>query len=314
MNPNVAVVIPCYKVETQIESVLVSLGEDIDCIIAVDDCSPDNTGKILDAAAEKDNRIIVIHHKQNKGVGGAMISGFQKALELSANYVVKLDGDAQMDVSYIGKMVSILSTEKYDFVKGNRFYDRKNIINMPVIRRIGNMGMGFCIKISSGYWHVSDPANGYFAINNSCLKQIETERLSERFFFESSLLIELYYSGAKIKDLPMPAIYGNEHSNLSIFKALFTFPAKLCKAFFRRIFLRYFIFDFNINSMYILLGSPLFLFGIIFGLCKWIHYTRLGIPAPTGTIIISALSIVLGFQMLLASIQYDVEAKNPFEK
>ncbi|MBO4281787.1 MAG: glycosyltransferase family 2 protein [Bacteroidales bacterium] len=311
----VAVIIPCYKVEGFIREVLASLPAMVDFIIPVDDCSPDATGRLLDEAAQGDARIRVIHHSQNQGVGGSMRSGFREALRLSADVAVKLDGDGQMDVRYLEKMVAMLaSSPAYDFVKGNRFHDRGRIGDMPVIRRIGNMGMSFLIKMASGYWNISDPANGYFAIRTSTLAQLPLERLSPRFFFESSLIIELYYTGAKIKDLAMPAIYGQEKSNLSVCKTLLTFPWKLQKAFLRRILLRYFICDFNISSVYILTGLPLFLFGAVFGLCKWIHYAGLHTPTPTGTIMISVLSIVLGFQMLLASIQYDITAGNPFEK
>lgn len=310
----VAIVIPCYKVEKEIDGVLTSLPPFIDYIITVDDCSPDKTGQLLDKAALSDSRIQVIHHRKNQGVGGAVCSGFRMAMELSTDIVIKLDGDGQMDVSYIEKMVKWLSAPNCDFVKGNRFHNRIHIKNMPAIRRIGNMGMGFLIKMASGYWNISDPTNGYFGIRTETLQQLQFKRLSPRFFFESSLIIELYYTGAKIKDMAMPAIYGNEKSNLSVYKTLFSFPGKIAKALLRRIYLRYFVCDFNINSLYILFGSPIFLFGIVFGLIKWIHYASLNTPAPTGSIMISVLSIILGFQMILASIQYDITAKNPFEQ
>lgn len=308
----VAVVIPCYKVEEKIGSVLSSIPTFIDYIITVNDSSPDHTGQLLNEAAFSDARIQVIHHHRNLGVGGAVCSGFRKALELSADIIIKLDGDGQMDVSYLEKMVQLLSSSDCGFVKGNRFHNRMQIRNMPTIRRIGNMGMGFLIKMASGYWNISDPTNGYFGIRREVLLQLPLERLSPRFFFESSLIIELYYTGTEIRDISMPAIYGDEKSNLSVCKTLFSFPGKISKALLRRIYLRYFVCDFNINSLYILFGSPLFLFGLIFGLCKWIHYASISQPAPTGTIMIAVLCIVLGFQMILASIQYDITAGNPF--
>jgi len=309
---SIAVVIPCYKVEQQIQKVVADIPNYVTSIILVNDASPDKTGEILDELAKTDSKITVLHHSKNQGVGGAMISGFQEAVKQNQEVVIKIDGDGQMDVAYFDKLLEAVFEENYNFVKGNRFFDRKMLQKMPTIRRIGNIGMGFLIKMASGYWNIFDPTNGFFCIHSSVLKRIDFSRLSNRFFFESSLLIELYYTGAKLKDIPMPAIYAEEKSNLSIWKTLFTFPQKLFKALLRRIRLRYFIYDFNIGSLYIFFGIPLFFFGLIFGIIKWIHYASLQTATPTGTIMIAVISLVLGFQMLLAAIQYDITADNPF--
>lgn len=309
----VAVVIPCYKVEEHIRKVVSEIPASVDMIITVNDKSPDGTASVLSEIEKNDSRVVVVTHDENKGVGGAMITGFKEAVARNADVVIKLDGDGQMDSSYIDKMVELLSTGKYDFVKGNRFFDRKMLKNMPFVRRFGNLGMSFLIKISSGYWNISDPTNGYFAITSNILNRIDYNRISNRFFFESSLIIENYYAGARIKDLPMPAIYADEKSNLSITKTLFTFPPKLFYAMLRRIWLRYFIYDFNMNSLYIIFGLPLFLFGIVFGIVKWVAYASSNVAAPTGTIMLAVIPLILGFQMLLSSIQYDMTSKNPFE-
>jgi glycosyltransferase involved in cell wall biosynthesis len=309
----VAVVIPCYKVEEHIRDVVSGIPANVDMIITVNDKSPDGTASVLSEIEKTDSRVVVVNNDKNMGVGGAMITGFKEAVARNADVVIKLDGDGQMDPSYIGKMVEHLSSDKYDFVKGNRFFDRKMLKNMPFIRRFGNLGMSFLIKISSGYWNISDPTNGYFATTSNILKRIDYKRISKRFFFESSLIIEIYYAGARIKDLSMPAIYADEKSNLSIAKTLFTFPPKLFYAMLRRIWLRYFIYDFNMNSLYIIFGLPLFLFGLIFGIVEWIIYASNSVTAPTGTIMLAVIPLILGFQMLLAAVQYDMTAKNPFE-
>jgi glycosyltransferase involved in cell wall biosynthesis len=311
-NHSIAVVIPCYKVDKHIRKVVAGIPELVTSVILVNDASPDKTGEVLDQLAIENSKIKVIHHSKNQGVGGSMTTGFQEAIKQNTEVVIKIDGDGQMDTSYFDKMVKAIFEEKYHFVKGNRFFDQKMLQNMPAIRRIGNLGMSFLIKLASGYWNIFDPSNGFFCIHTSTLKRIDLERLSKRFFFESSLLIELYYTGAKIKDIAMSAIYAEEKSNLSIWKTLFTFPPKLFKAFIRRIWLRYFIYDFNIGSLYIFFGIPLFLFGLVFGITKWVHYTALQIAAPTGTIMIAVISLILGFQLMLAAIQYDITACNPF--
>lgn len=311
-NLKIAVAIPCYKVEQHLQQVVAGLPDFVDSILLVDDCSPDGTPQLVDKLAASDPRIIALHHKENLGVGGAMRTAFSKVLETDIDVVVKLDGDGQMDSRYISPLVEALAHA--EFAKGNRLFDRAMLRRMPALRRLGNMGIGFMVKASSGYWNVSDPVNGFFAIRTSTLKHMELERLSQRFFFESSMLIELHYTGARIKEVSMPAIYGDEKSNLSIGKTLFSFPPRLFVAWLRRIHLSYFVFDFNICSLYLLIGLPSFLFGLIFGICEWIHYASINSPSPTGTIMVAVLTFILGFQMLLAAAQYDVSAPNPFEK
>lgn len=307
----IAVAIPCYKVEQHLEQVVSGLPPLIDIILLVDDCSPDGTPALVDRLADG-SRIVAIHHPQNKGVGGAMKTAFRKAMEMEADVVVKLDGDGQMDASYIAPLVEAL--EGADFAKGNRLFNRQMLRRMPAIRRIGNMGVGFMVKAASGYWNVSDPVNGFFAIRTKTLRQMDLDRVADRYFFESSMLIEMHYTGAHISEVNMPAIYGDEHSNLSVGKTFFSFPPRLIAAWLRRLHLSYFVYDFNICSLYILVGLPSFLFGLIFGLCEWIHYASISSPSPTGTIMVAVLTFILGFQMLLSAAQYDITAPNPFDK
>ena len=302
----VAVIIPCYKVATQIKEVFASIPSFVNYIIAVNDCSPDKTGDMIRDCAESDKRIIIIEHPQNRGVGGAMLSGFRKSLEINADIVIKMDGDGQMDSSYLEPLIQPLLSGKADFSKGNRFRDFAALQTMPAIRRFGNLGLSFCIKAASGYWNIFDPANGYIAIHKNTLQNLNLAKLHNRYFFETSLLIELYYTGAVVCEIPMKAKYGEEVSGLSVSKALFEFPPKLFYAFLRRMVLRYFLFDFNIASLYLLFGIPLFLFGVVYGLINFIKYAGSHVPAPTGTVVIPTLLIILGFQLLLSAVQYDV--------
>lgn len=311
-NRKIAIAIPCYKVEQHLPQVVAGLPGFVDSILLVDDCSPDGTGALIDRMAKEDKRITALHHQKNKGVGGAMKTAFQKAIEQGTDAVVKLDGDGQMDAAFIAPLAEAL--EESDFAKGNRLFDRKELRRMPLLRRMGNMGIGFMVKAASGYWNVSDPVNGFFAIRTATLRQMDFSRIADRFFFESSMLIELHYTGARISEVTMPAIYGTEKSNLSIGKTLLSFPPRLIAGWLRRIHLSYFVYDFNICSLYLLAGVPSFLFGLVFGICEWIHYAGMGLGAPTGTIMVAVLPLILGFQMLLAAAQYDITASNPFDK
>lgn len=307
----IAVAIPCYRVEEHLERVVAGLPDFVDLVLLVDDCSPDGTPALVDRLADG-NRVLALHHQENRGVGGAMKTAFGKAVELGADVVVKLDGDGQMDASYIAPLVEALRDT--DFAKGNRLFDRRMLRRMPAIRRVGNMGVGFMVKAASGYWNVSDPVNGFFAITTETLRRMDLGRVADRYFFESSMLIEMHYAGARISEVTMPAIYADEQSNLSIGKTLFSFPPRLVAAWLRRLHLSYFVYDFNICSLYILVGLPSFLFGLVFGLCNWIHYASMSCPSPTGTIMVAVLTFILGFQMLLAAAQYDISAENPFRK
>ena len=302
----ITVVIPCYNVSRHIESVIKNLPQEVDWIIAVNDVSKDDTGNVLVKLKENYKKLIVIEHATNQGVGGAMITGYKRSLELDSDITIKIDGDDQMDSSNIPMLIKPLIEGKADYTKGNRFRDFKALKQMPAIRRMGNLGLSFLIKAASGYWNIFDPNNGFIAINKDTLRSLNFEKIYKRYFFESSMLIELYYSNAVITEIPMKARYGDEKSSLSVTRTLFGFPPKLLKAFIRRIILKYFLFDFNIASVYILFGVPFFIFGVIYGILNFIKYASSHVGAPTGTVVIPTLLIILGFQLLLAAVSYDI--------
>jgi dolichol-phosphate mannosyltransferase len=302
----ISVVIPCYNVSKHIEEVIKQLPSEISWIITVNDCSKDDTEKILSGLAKENKKIVLINHETNQGVGGAMLTGFKKSLEFNSDITIKMDGDDQMDSSYIPELIRPIIDKKADYTKGNRFRDFKSLKKMPVIRRIGNMGLSFLIKASSGYWNIFDPNNGFVAISKEMLRTINTNKIHKRYFFESSMLIELYNADAVIQEIPMKARYGDEKSSLSVTRALFGFPPKLLKAFIRRIILKYFLFDFNIASVYMLFGIPFFIIGVIYGVVNFVKYANSHLPAPTGTVVIPTLLIILGFQLLLSAVSYDI--------
>ena len=305
---NIAAVIPCYRVETEIESVLRALPRYIKHIIVVDDASPDSTPDLVTASAKKDKRITLIRHPSNRGVGGAMVTGYRKSLELGAQIVVKIDGDGQMDVDLLPDLLTPLVRGDADYTKGNRFRDFQSLQYMPLIRRIGNMGLGFLAKAATGYWNLFDPTNGFVAIRSEVLAHLPLTRIDSTYYFETSMLANLYLLGALVKDVPMPARYRGEVSSLLIHRILFEFPLKLFGTFLRRLLLKNFIYDFSMGTIYILTGLPLFVFGLIFGITKWIQYASIGVPAPTGTVMLPTLSLLLSIQLLLSAIEIDLRS------
>lgn len=303
----IAVVIPYYNASNEILLVISKLPEYIKYVIIVDDKSPTPLPKEdLEKLVHSKATLYFLENAINLGVGGATKRGFEEAIAIGAEIIIKVDADDQMDLSYLPDLLDPLIANKCDVAKGNRFKDLKALRAMPIVRRIGNLGLSFLIKSATGYWHNFDPTNGFLAIKTDILKKLDFSKLADRYYFETSLLSQLYFEKAAIKDVPMPAIYGEEKSNMKIWKMPFVFGARLTSTFLKRVVKEYFLYDFNIGSVYLLFGFPLFIFGLIFGISEWIYYANLNTFAPTGTIMIVTLSIILGFQLILQAIQYDI--------
>lgn len=299
----IAVVIPSYKVSKHILDVISDIPQFVKHIIIVDDKCPENSGKI--AEGSKDSRVIVCYNEVNQGVGGAVITGYKKALELGADIVVKIDGDGQMDTVYMQQLIQPLLDGKADYTKGNRFNDLKALHSMPKVRLFGNSGLSFLVKAASGYWNIMDPTNGYTAIGKKVLEELEFDTIAKRYFFESDMLINLNIENAVVMDVAIPAKYADEKSSLSVTKTLFGFPPKLFKGLCKRILYKYFIYDFNMLSVYLVMGIPMVSFGVFFGSYHWIVSSEI-VQTPVGTVMLSVLPIILGTQFLLQAIQIDM--------
>lgn len=301
----IAVVIPCYRVKAQILSLLKQIGPEVSSIYVIDDLCPEKSGlHVLKYCT--DRRVHVIQHQANSGVGGAVISGYRAAIANGDDVVVKLDGDGQMDPRLIQEFISPIQEGRADYTKGNRFFNIEALATMPLIRVIGNAILSFVNKVSSGYWNLMDPTNGYTAISTAVARQLPLEKLDQRYFFESDMLFRLNTIRAVIDEIPMNAVYGDEKSNLKIGRIALSFPWKYLNRFFKRIFYNYFLRDFNACSIQLLLGSGLLFAGSAFGLYSWVTAAQAGIESPTGTVMLSVLPIIIGFQMLLAAINFDV--------
>ena len=307
-SQRIVAVVPAYRVEGQIQSVLQGLPSYLNRIIVVDDGSPDRTADRVRSAARRDRRILLLQHDQNQGVGAAMVSGFRRALELKAQIVVKVDGDGQMDTGHLPELLEPLIQGKADYTKGNRFRDFAALRQMPLIRRLGNMALGFLAKAATGYWNLFDPTNGFIAVRGATLAQLPLDQIDRSYYFEISMLANLYLLGAVVHDIPMPARYRDEISNLMVERVLVEFPPRLLATFVRRAVLKNFLYDFSMVSIYLMVGIPLLLFGLIFGIYKWIQYLQAGLPAPTGTVILPTLSVLVGIQLLLSAIESDLRS------
>lgn len=301
----VSVAIPCYKVKKHILSVIKKIGDEVDVIFVVDDFCPEGSGDFV-LENNQDPRVQVIKHDENKGVGGAIKTAYREALKQSVDIIIKIDGDGQMDPRLISAFIKPIIEGKADYTKGSRFYSLKSLVQMPTLRKFGNAILSFVNKASSGYWNVMDPTNGYTAINLHALKLLDLEKINDRYFFESDMLFRLGTIRAVVKDIPMDALYDDEESNLSIKKVLVDFPPLYVKAFFKRVFYNYFLRDFNGASMEMLIGTILILTGSIWGGLNWSLSLTTNVESSVGTVMLAVLPIILGFQLLLAALNFDM--------
>jgi dolichol-phosphate mannosyltransferase len=306
---SICVVIPAYKVSEHIVNVVESLGPEVGKVIVVDDACPEFSGQLLQTAI-REARLEVIYHLDNKGVGGAVKTGYKRALELGYEIVIKIDGDGQMDSSKVLNLIAPILADKADYTKGNRFFEIEAVQQMPKIRILGNLGLTFMTKFSTGYWHIFDPNNGFTAIRGSFLKKLNLEKIDNRYFFESDMLFRLNLIQARVADVALPAIYGEEKSNLRIRRVLFEFPLKHGRNYLKRIAYTYYLRDFNLASIELPLGVMLTGFGLLLGGYSWIHGIITGAQTATGTLILIAMSFLSGLQFVLAFLSYDTRNAN----
>jgi len=301
----VAVVIPCYRVVPTILEVLQKVGPEVRLIYCVDDACPEGSGRFIEDHC-KDSRIKVVRHTENQGVGGGAITGFRLALKEGADIVVKIDGDGQMDPSLLPRFLKPILAGRADYCKGNRFFSVESIQSMPALRLLGNAALSFITKLSSGYWNIFDPTNGYLAIHARVLAEMPLEKIHRRYFFESDMLFRLNTIGAVVEDIPMQAKYAGEHSSLRIDRVWFPFLINHLRNAIKRVAYNHFLRNFSAASVELMLGLVSSLFGTIFGAIRWWQSIQSGVPVTAGTVMLAALPVILGSQLLLSFLNYDV--------
>ncbi|SVD80023.1 uncharacterized protein METZ01_LOCUS432877, partial [marine metagenome] len=264
-------------------------------IYVIDDCCPEDSGGFVESNCE-DERIVVIRHAKNEGVGAAVMTGYKAAIEGGMDIFVKVDGDGQMDPSLIPDFVAPIAAGEADYTKGNRFFDLKYIHLMPKVRLWGNVILSFMTKLSSGYWNLFDPTNGYTAIHRDIALHLPFEKISRRYFFETDILFRLNILRAVVVDIPMDAKYSDEISSLKISKIFFEFFIKHIRNFLKRILYNYYLRDVSIASFELPVGLAMLLFGLIFGARNWMLSISSGQESSSGTVMLAALPVIIGLQ------------------
>ena len=303
-DAGVWMVIPCYKVRDLILRVIEKVPAWIEGIVCVDDACPDGAADFIEAHVT-DPRVVVIRLAENQGVGGATLAGYAEAERRGGRIFVKVDGDDQMDLAYIPQLIAPILLGEADYTKGNRFTSISHLSGMPRVRIYGNAALSFAAKVSTGYWNVFDPTNGYTAIEACVARLVMEKRVSRRFFFETDLLYHLGTLRAVVRDVPMPARYGDEVSNIRISNIVGPFALKHAQNFLQRVVGQYFVRDFHAATIELLFGAMFLLFGLGYAL-RWMMIRLPGQAASAGVVMAAALPVIIGVQFLLQALNFDV--------
>ena len=303
---SVAVVLPCFNVAAHVEEVVRGLPKWVDQVIAVEDASTDGTAERLQAIA--DDRLVVLVHDRNRGMGAAMRTGLDEAFRRGADIGVKMDGDGQMDPTQLPRLLDpLIGVDAVSYTKGNRLIHRRGLGSMPRVRVVGNFVLSFLAKLASGYWHLLDPVNGYTAIRRDAWEAIDVERMHGGYFYQADILVELNIIDARVRDIPIPARYGSERSSLSIRREVPQFGRLLLGRTWHRFWTKYVLRDFSPVALFALSGAVLFLWGTLFGAWAWWDHARQGLITPTGTVMVAVLPLLVGFQLLLQALVLDIQ-------
>ncbi|MGW9627081.1 glycosyltransferase family 2 protein [Microbacterium sp. NPDC055521] len=301
----IAAVVPAYREELMIAKVIETMPDFVDHIVIVDDCSPDRTAEVV--LEQHDDRVTLVRHEVNQGVGGAIVTGHRAAIELGSDVNVVMAGDAQMDPDYLPDLLNKVTDDGFGFAKANRFYGPESFRGMPGHRVFGNVVLSFMNKLASGYWNLFDPQNGYTAIRTSVLRRVDLDRVSKRYSFENDLLIKLNILQVSATDVPIPAVYGEEVSSIRLRKVIPELLHKLTAGYWSRIWYRYVLWSFSPIALLLFAGILLTLLGT--GIAIWVMFQiASSVVATAATVMLAALPLMIGIQMLIAALQLDIQA------
>ncbi len=306
----IGVVIPAFNEEKLIGSVIETMPEFVDRMYVVDDCSKDHTCDYVRVLRETDGhkqRLELIEHDINLGVGAAIVTGYRKAVEDGMDVVAVMAGDAQMDPTELERVVGPVVRGEADYVKGNRLFTGEAWRLIPRYRYLGNAFLSLLTKVASGYWHVADSQTGYTAISADALRLLPLHSLYPRYGYPNHLLVMLNIYDQRVKDVPVRPVYNiGEQSGIRLRKVVPRLSWLLTKCFFWRMKEKYVIRDFHPLVFFYLLGLTLFPSGLLTGFALVCYRLAVGHVAPTSALF-AVFMFVSGLQFLLFAMWFDME-------
>ncbi|MHC1783126.1 MAG: glycosyltransferase family 2 protein [Anaerolineaceae bacterium] len=303
----VGVVVPAYNESKLIQKTIQGIPNFIDKIIVVNDCSKDNTAQIVNEIQEKDPRVELINHDVNRGVGGAISTGYIYCRDHDLDVAVVMAGDNQMDPVDLPALLEPIVADKADYSKGNRLITGEAWKKIPRVRYLGNSALSFLTKIASGYWHVADSQTGYTALNKRALKILPLEDIYPRYGMPNDFLVTLNIYNMRVCDVPIRPVYADETSGINIKKIIFSLSSLLIKLFFKRMIQKYIIRDFHPLVFFYFFGFFLMLLDIPF-LIRFFNLWYVQGTVPEITLITIMLCSISGLQLLLFAMLFDMES------
>jgi glycosyltransferase involved in cell wall biosynthesis len=301
----VAVVVPAYNEEALVGSTVTRVPSFVDRILVVDDGSGDGTAARAEAS---DPRVEVVRHERNEGVGAAIVSGYRRAVAEDIDVTCVMAADGQMDPEDLATLARAVAAGECDYAKANRLFTGQAWEVIPRSRYVGNAILSFLTKIASGYWHVADSQSGYTAVNLETLRLLDLERIYRRYGFPNDMLVHLNVFNRRVRDYPSRPIYGvGERSGMKLRRVVPSISWLLVKGFFWRLREKYVIRDFHPLVLFYALGFVLFGAGLILGIVETALRIA-GNPIPAATVVLVALLVISGLQLLLFAMWFDMES------
>jgi len=303
----IGVVVPAYNESSQIAKVIETIPGFVDKIIVVDDASNDNTAEVVEQYRHKSNKLEIIRHETNQGVGGAISTGYKFAKDMELEVTAVMAGDGQMDPGELEKIIAPIIEGAADYVKGNRLFYGDAWKMIPHYRYLGNSFLSLMTKIASGYWHIADSQSGYTAISLVALKRIDLDSIYKGYGMPNDLLIKLNQHDFRVRDVHIRPVYNvGEKSGIKLRRVIPRISWVLFKGFWRRLFFKYVIRDFHpliffYLLSFILLGSS---FPLAFRLF-YIWIKRADIPDMNALALI--FTLISGLQTLFFGMWFDME-------